>query len=63
MKNYQRVAAGALAALPFAAQAAVVTTDIEAAITDAGAAAAVVGLSVVIMLVGVKVYKWIRRAF
>lgn len=45
-----------------ASQAAITTTAIETAITDAGTAAGVIGLAVVVMLVGIKVYKWIRRA-
>jgi hypothetical protein len=45
-----------------ASQAAITTTGITDAITDAGTAAGVVGLAVVVMLVGIKVYKWIRRA-
>jgi len=44
------------------AQAVVDTTDIEAAITDAGTAGAVVGAAVVVMIVGIKVFKWLRRA-
>jgi len=44
------------------ASAAIVTTDITTAITDAGTAAGVVGLAVVVMTVGIKVFKWLRRA-
>lgn len=52
----------ALVAAAGMSQAAVSTADITAAITDAGTAAGVVGLAVVVMLVGIKVFKWIRRA-
>ena len=38
------------------------TTAITAAITDAGTAGATIGAAVVVMLVGIKVFKWIRRA-
>lgn len=44
------------------ANAALVTTDITAAITDAATASGVVGLAVVVMIVGIKVFKWLRRA-
>jgi len=44
------------------AQATLVTTDITAAITDASTAIGVVGLAVLVMIVGAKVFKWVRRA-
>lgn len=43
-------------------QAAVDTTGITSAISDAGAAAATVGAAVLVMIVGIKVYKWVRGA-
>jgi hypothetical protein len=55
------VAAPALVAAN-SAYAVVDTTDIEAAITDAATAGAVVGAAVVVMIVGIKVFKWLRRA-
>lgn len=53
---------GALALVPGLANAALVTTDITAAITDAATAIGVIGLAVVVMIVGAKVFKWLRRA-
>lgn len=50
------------AALVSPAFAAVETTAITTAISDAGAAGAVVGSAVIVMIVGIKVFKWIRRA-
>ncbi len=38
------------------------TTAITTAITDAGTAAGVIGAAVVVLLVGIKGYKWLRRA-
>jgi len=38
------------------------TTDIVSAITDAGSAAGTIGLAVLVMLVGIAAYKWVRRA-
>jgi hypothetical protein len=38
------------------------TTAITGAITDAGTAGAVVGAAVVVMIVGIKVFKWLRKA-
>jgi hypothetical protein len=52
----------ALATVAGASQAAVDTTAITTAIGDAGTAAAVVGAAVLVMIVGIKVYKWIRGA-
>jgi len=43
------------------ASAALVTTDITAAITDAATAGGVIGIAVLVMLVGFKVFKWVRR--
>ncbi|MEQ1775537.1 MAG: major capsid protein [Burkholderiales bacterium] len=51
-----------LLSLSGGANAALVTTDITAAITDAATASGVVGLAVVVMIVGIKVFKWLRRA-
>jgi len=38
------------------------TTAVEGAITEAGVAAAAIGIAVLIMTVGIKVFKWVRRA-
>jgi hypothetical protein len=43
-------------------QAAVDVTSVTTAIADAGTAAATVGAAVLVMVVGIKVYKWIRGA-
>lgn len=43
-------------------QAAVDVTSVTTAIGDAGTAAATVGAAVLVMVVGIKVYKWIRGA-
>lgn len=53
------VALGGAASL---SQAAVDTADVITAITAAGTAAAAVGAAVLVMHVGIKVYKWIRGA-
>lgn len=57
----QRVILAILLAPAFA-QAAVDTTVIEAKITEAGAACALVGAAVLVVHYGIKVYHWIRRA-
>lgn len=44
------------------AHAAIDVTAITAAITEASTAGATVGLAVVVMIVGLKVFKWVRRA-
>lgn len=38
------------------------TTLIEAAILSTATAGGVIGLSVLVMLVGLKAFKWVRRA-
>lgn len=43
------------------AQAAIDTTAVTTAITDAGAAVAVVGAAVLVLTVGIAVYKWLKR--
>ncbi|GAB2879446.1 hypothetical protein GCM10027046_04250 [Uliginosibacterium flavum] len=55
------VSVGVLGAVS-ASQAAVDTAAVTTAITDAGAAIAVVGAAVLVMFVGGKVFKWIRAA-
>ena len=55
------VAGSALVASSFA-QAAVDTTAVISALTDAGTAAAVVGGAVLVVLVGIKAFKYIRSA-
>ena len=53
-------AVGAMAA--GSAQAAIDTTGITAALTDAGTAAGVVGAAVLIVYVGIKAFKLIKNA-
>ena len=66
MKNrnlFQKFGSGlTLAAIAGASQAAVDVTSVTTAIADAGTAAATVGAAVLVMVVGIKVYKWIRGA-
>lgn len=51
-----------LAAVAPSAFAAISTTEVTNALTDAGAAVATVGAAVLVVHVGVKVYKYIRGA-
>lgn len=61
--QYKRELAGvATLAVATASQAAVDTTAITAAIGDASTAGAAVGSAVLVMIVGIKVFKWIRGA-
>jgi len=63
MKLHQKLGlASGLLLLSAASQAAIVTTSIEAAITDAQAAGATVGAAVLVMIVTIKAFKYIRRA-
>lgn len=43
-------------------QAAVDVTAVTTAVADAGTAAGLVGAAVLVMIVGIKVYKWVRGA-
>jgi hypothetical protein len=45
-----------------AANAAISTTEVTTAITDASAAIAVIGAAVLVLIVGIKVWKWMGRA-
>ena len=63
MNKFQKVGAG-VGAL-FGAGAASAATDVTAVTTEiAGAATpiAAIGAAVLLVLVGIKVYKWVRRA-
>ena len=62
--NKLKVGAGLVAAVaaPMAANAAVDTTSIVGVITDAGTAAAAIGIAVLAMHYGIKLYKWIKGA-
>ena len=61
-KNIARIIAVAFGGAAVSAQAAVDTTAITAALTDAGSAVAVVGAAVLVVHVGGKVFKYIRAA-
>lgn len=54
------VAAAAMSTAP--AFAAIDVSDATAAIGDAATAGGAVGLAVVVMLIGIKVFKWLRTA-
>lgn len=56
------VAAGVLAASAGAAQAAVDVTPVVTEINGAAAPIGLIGAAVLIVMVGIKVYKWVRRA-
>lgn len=58
---FKRIAIGSALALPVAAFAAV-PADVTTAITGAGTDAAVVGAAVLVVLVGIAAFKWLRRA-
>lgn len=62
-KNFLKglVAVGA-SAVAGASQAAISTTEITGALTEAGTAAAVVGAAVLVVVVGIKAFKYIRSA-
>jgi hypothetical protein len=66
MKNASKLKFGAglavAAVVPLAANAAVDTTAIVAVITDAATAAAAIGVAVLSMHYGIKLYKWIKGA-
>jgi len=56
------LAAGASLVVASSAHAAVDVGDVTTALTDAGAAIAVVGAAVLVVIVGTKVFKWVARA-
>lgn len=69
MKNFKRYAGAALAGSAVVAGSAMAQTggsvdvsSITAVITEAGTAAATIGLAVLAMHYGIKLYKWIRGA-
>lgn len=51
-----------LAAAAGASQAAVDVTAVTGAISEAATAAGLIGAGVLVMIVGIKVYKWVRGA-
>lgn len=58
---FKRIAIGAGLALPLSAFAAV-PADVTSSITTAGTDAAVVGAAVLVVLVGIAAFKWLRKA-
>lgn len=58
------LAVGGLSAVAFAgsASAAIDTTAITSALTDAGTAAGTVGAAVLVVVVGIKAFKYIKSA-
>lgn len=63
-RNFVRSTAGVVLASASSLALAVAPdmTTVTTAITDASSAIATVGAAVLVMIVGAKVYKWIRRA-
>ncbi len=63
VKNQAVVAgASALGLVTTGAHAAISTTEVTAALTDAGTAAGVVAAAVIVVIVGIKAFKYIRSA-
>jgi hypothetical protein len=62
IKKAAFVAAITSAFIASSAHAAVDTAAVTSALTDAGAAIAVVGAAVLVVIVGTKVFKWVARA-
>lgn len=64
LKSKSAAAAAGLSALAFAGSsfAAIDVTSVTTALTDAGTAVATVGAAVLVVIVGVAAYKYIRRA-
>lgn len=61
-KTRLSVIAAGLFAVAGSASAAIETTSVTTALTEAGTAAGVVGAAVLVVLVGIKAYKYIRQA-
>jgi hypothetical protein len=63
VKNKAAVAGGvALGLATSGAHAAISTTEVTGALTDAGTAAGVVAAAVIVVIVGIKAFKYIRSA-
>lgn len=56
------VAAGAASLVSGSALAVIDVSDITDKVTEVGVAVAIIGAAVLVMIVGVKVWKWLRRA-
>lgn len=62
MKHTQLLVLSGLSLLASAAHAVVDTTAVVAEIDGASAPIAAIGAAVLLVLVGIKVFKWVRRA-
>jgi hypothetical protein len=60
--NRNKLAVGSVATLVAGGASAAVDTAVTAAITGAGADVAIIGGAVLIVMVGIKVFKWARAA-
>lgn len=60
--QFKREIAGVSALAAAVPAFAVDTTAVTAAIGDAATAGATIGLAVLVMIVGIKVFKWVRGA-
>lgn len=61
-KNLFAVVGAGLAAVAGSASAAIDTAGVTSALTDAGTAAGAVGAAVLIVIVGIKAFKYIKSA-
>lgn len=61
-RKYGAAVAVGLMAVAGSASAAIDTAAVTSSLTDAGAAVAVVGAAVLVVIVGTKVFKWVARA-
>lgn len=60
---FKKVGSGlVLAAAAGASQAAIDVTAVTTAVGEAATAAGLIGAGVLVMIVGIKVYKWVRGA-
>lgn len=62
MKQFRNVALGALALVPAVSFAAVDVTSVVTEIEGAATPIAAIGAAVLLVMVGIKVFKWVRRA-
>ena len=62
LKLYAGGTGAMLVAGAASAQDTIDTTAVTSAITAAGAAVAVIGAAVLVVLIGIKVWKWLARA-
>lgn len=62
MKQVRNFALGALALVPAVSFAAVDVADVVTEIEGAATPIAAIGAAVLLVMVGIKVFKWVRRA-